>query len=170
MKADLRRKEIAALLRSSVAPIPGGELARRMGVSRQIIVGDIAALKAEGHEILSTHHGYLLQKSKLAQRVFKVRHDSAETEDELTLIVSLGGAVANVFVWHKVYGRIEAALNIVSKQHIEAFMDGIRSGRSSELMHVTAGYHYHTVTAESEAVLDRIEAALKERKYWCAEA
>ena len=169
MKADLRRKAIAELLLASDAPIAGGELSRQMGVSRQIIVGDIAALKKDGYEILSTHHGYLMQKDSLVERVFKVRHTTEETGDELSLIVSLGGTVHNVFVWHKVYGRIEAPLNIYSQYHVDRFMEDIRDGRSTELMHVTAGYHYHTVRAENEEILDRIEQALKVRGYWVVE-
>ena len=41
----------------------------------------------------------------------------------------------------------------------------VRSGKSTELMNVTGGYHYHTVRADSEAVLDRIEAELNRRGY-----
>jgi len=106
-----------------------------------------------------------MQKSPLKERVFKVRHTTKETEDELSCIVDLGGTVVDVFVWHKVYGKIEAALNIFSKLHIKQFLEGVRTGQSTELMHITGGYHYHTVRADSEAVLDSIEAALKERNY-----
>ena len=122
-------------------------------------------LKGTGYDILSTSRGYVIQKSPLAERVFKVKHTTEQTEDELSCIVGLGGTVVDVFVWHKVYGRIEAALNIFSPMHIKQFMEGVRTGQSTELMHITGGYHYHTVRADSEAVLDRIEAALNEKKY-----
>ena len=108
---------------------------------------------------------YIIKSNPHIERVFKVRHTSEQTEDELSCIVGLGGTVVDVFVWHKVYGKVEAPLNIFSPMHVKQFMEGVRTGQSSELMHITGGYHYHTVRAESEAVLDRIEAALNERNY-----
>ena len=165
MKVAERRKAIVNLLLSAKEPISGGELAQKFHISRQIIVQDITVLKGAGYEILSTSQGYIMQKSPLSERVFKVRHTTEQTEDELSCIVDLGGTVVDVFVWHKVYGKIEAALNIFSRMHVKQFLEGVRMGQSTELMHVTGGYHYHTVRADSEAVLDRIEAALTERDY-----
>ena len=165
MKVAERRKAIVNLLLSAKDPISGGELAQRFNISRQIIVQDITVIKGTGYEILSTNQGYVMQRSPLAERVFKVRHTTDQTEDELSCIVDLGGTVVDVFVWHKVYGRIDAPLNIFSQMQIKQFLEGVRTGQSTELMHITGGYHYHTVRAESEAVLDRIEAALAERNY-----
>ena len=165
MKAAERRKAMVALLMAEKAPISGGELSARFGVCRQIIVQDMAVLKGGGYEILSTHKGYLMQKSPLCERIFKVCHTTAQTEDELNTIVKLGGTVVDVFVWHKVYGRIEASLNIFSELQIKQFIEGVRSGKSVELMNITGGYHYHTVRAESETVLDGIEQTLNEKGY-----
>lgn len=165
MKVAERRKAIVNLLLSAKDPISGGELAQRFNISRQIIVQDITVLKGTGYEILSTNQGYVMQRSPLAEKVFKVRHTTDQTEDELSCIVDLGGTVVDVFVWHKVYGRIDAPLNIFSQMQIKQFLEGVRTGQSTELMHITGGYHYHTVRAESETVLDRIEAALAERNY-----
>lgn len=165
MKVAERRKAIVNLLLSAEEPVSGGELAQKFGISRQIIVQDITVLKGTGYEILSTNQGYIMQKSPLKERVFKVRHTTEETEDELSCIVALGGTVVDVFVWHKVYGKIEAALNIFSNLHIKQFLEGVRTGQSTELMHVTGGYHYHTVRADNEATLDLIESALNERHY-----
>lgn len=169
MRAEERRKAIATLLQASDVPLSGGVLSEQMGVSRQIIVQDIALLKAAGFDILSTHKGYVLAASPLAERVFKVWHTSEQTEKELELIIDLGGTVVDVFVWHKVYGKIDAPLNIFSRRSLEQFMDGIKSGKSKELMHITDGYHYHTVRAESSAVLDNIAAALAESGYLAPE-
>ena len=169
MRAQERRKEIAALLMASNEAISGGALSARLGVSRQIIVQDIAMLKAQGFDILSTHQGYVIKASPLLWREFKVRHTSAETEDELSHIVALGGTVVDVFVWHKVYGRIGASLNIFSRRDVDRFMEELRSGRSTELMHITDGYHYHTVRAESEEALDAIAAMLQKKGYLARE-
>ncbi len=169
MKVDLRRKALIEFLLSEKNPVSGDKLSEKYGVSRQIIVQDISALKTSGYEIISTNRGYIVQGTPLATRVFKVRHTSAQTEDELSLIVGLGGTVVDVFVWHKVYGKMEAPLNISSELHVKQFIEGVRSGKSTELMTITDGYHYHTIRAESEDVLDNIEKALDERNYLVSE-
>ena len=165
MKAAERRKAIVNLLLSEENAVSGGEMSERFGVSRQIIVQDITVLKGSGYDILSTHNGYIMKKSPLKERVFKVHHTTEQTENELKLIVGLGGAVVDVFVWHKVYGRMEAKLNIFSELHVKQFIEGVRSGKSSELMNITGGYHYNTVRADSEEILDKIEMALNENHY-----
>ena len=165
MKVAERRKAIVNLLLSAKEPISGSELAQKFDISRQIIVQDITVLKGTGYEILSTSQGYVMQKSPLSERVFKVRHTTNQTEEELSCIVDLGGTVVDVFVWHKVYGKITVGLNIFSQMHIKQFLEGVRTGQSTELMHITGGYHYHTVRADSEAVLDRIQVALAEKNY-----
>ena len=165
MKVSERRKGIVNLLLSTKEPVSGSELAEKFNISRQIRVQDISVLKGTGYEILSTNQGYVMQKTPLAERVFKLKHTTEQTEDELSCIVDLGGTVVDVFVWHKVYGKIEAALNIFSPMHVRQFMEGVRTGKSSELMNITGGYHYHTIRAENEVVLDRIEQELNNRKY-----
>ena len=140
-------------------------MAERFGVSRQSIVQDISVLRENGYEIAPTHHGYLIKKSPLKERVFKVRHSREDTFDELTTIVSLGGTVVDVYVLHKVYGKINAPLNIYTDEGIKSFIDGVRNGKSSELMNVTDGYHYHTIRAENDDILDAIALALYEKKY-----
>ena len=110
-----------------------------------------------------------MPNSAMRERVFKVCHTTEQTEDELNCIVELGGAVVDVFVWHRVYGKIEAPLNIFSKLQVNQFIEGVRSGKSTELMNVTGGYHYHTVRAESDEILERIEQALEARGYIATE-
>lgn len=165
MKAAERRTEIVNLLLSEDKAVSGSELAKRFGISRQIIVQDITVLRGSGYDILSTHNGYIIQKSPFKERVFKVYHTTEQTENELNLIVGLGGTVLDVFVWHKVYGKVVAPLNIFSPLHVKQFIEGVRTGKSTELMNITGGYHYHTVRAESEVILDRIHAVLKEQGY-----
>ena len=165
MKATERRKAIVNLLLSEQDAVSGSTLSERFGVSRQIIVQDITVIKGMGYDILSTHNGYIMQKSPLKERALKFHHTTEQTEDELSLIVGLGGTVVDVFVWHKVYGKMEAKLNIFSDLQVKQFIEGVRTGKSSELMNITGGYHYHTIRADSEDVLDRIENVLKERGY-----
>ena len=165
MKAAERRKDIANYLMAEGKAISGGALSDKFGVSRQIIVQDISVLKATGYDILSTHSGYVIQGSPFVERVFKLYHTTNQTDDELNTIVDLGGMVVDVFVWHKVYGKLVVPLNIFSRLHVKQFIEGVRSGKSIELMNITGGYHYHTVRAETKEVLDQIEKALKHKDY-----
>ena len=155
MKAVDRRKEIANYLMTEGKVISGSVLSDKFGVSRQIIVQDISVLKAMGYEILSTHSGYVIHGSPLVERVFKLYHTTDQTEDELNTIVDLGGTIVDVFVWHKVYGKLSVPLNIFSRLHVKQFIEGVRTGKSTELMNITGGYHYHTVRAEEKEVLDQ---------------
>ncbi len=162
MKADERRKQIVNFMMSEKNAISGGQLAERLGVSRQIIVQDIAALKAVGYDIISTHSGYIMQSTPLIERVFKMIHSDEDVEKELNLIVDLGGTVKDVFIYHKVYNKVEAFMGIKSRRDVELFLNNITSGKSSLLKNVTSGYHYHTVMAESTETLDLIREKLDE--------
>jgi len=161
-----RQEEILRLLRKMDSPVSGSTLSKHFGVSRQIIVQDINQLKKAGKPIISTTKGYILDPGRRVERVFKVKHTIDETESELNLIVDLGAEIKDVFIFHKVYGEIFAKLNISSRRDIQAFMDDIRSGKSSPLMTVTSGYHYHTVTAKDPETLDLVDKALKENGFF----
>ena len=163
MTRDERQKEILQILRESADPVSGAALARRLGVSRQIIVQDIAAIRGGGAEVISTTRGYTAKPG--ASRVFKVSHSDSEVEEELTMIVDEGAVVEDVFIFHKVYGVMRGELHLRSRRDIEAYLAKIASGSSSLLMNVTSGYHYHTVTAESEEVLDLVGGKLRRRGF-----
>lgn len=161
MEGEQRRKAIITLLEGSEHPVSGQALAKEFQVSRQVIVQDIALIRANGAEIVSTHRGYVLQqKSKEVSRVFKVLHTDDEVEKEFTVIVDLGGKVKDVFVYHKIYGVVKADMDIKSRLDIARYIEGIKSGKSSLLKNVTGGYHYHTVEADSGEILDMIQAEL----------
>ena len=82
----------------------GVALAKELDVSRQVIVQDIALLRANGAAIFRQTEGYLIQADKRYSRVLKVVHEDDEVEEELSTIVDAGGHVKDVFVYHKVYG------------------------------------------------------------------
>lgn len=158
----IRREEIKKLLNSSDRPLSGGRLAERFQVSRQVVVQDIALLRANGLDIISTNRGYVLQKQQVQhQRVFKVCHTEEETEKELNLVVDLGGRFLDVFVYHRAYGLIRTELKIRSRHDVAAYMEEISSGKSRELLNITSGYHYHTIEADSEEILDLIQERLQ---------
>ena len=165
MTGEQRRKEILERIKASVSPLSGSRLAREYEVSRQVIVQDIALIRAAGNEIIATNRGYILDTPREVTRVFKVSHTDEQLEDELCSIVDLGGNVINVMVNHRVYGHIEAELQINSRRKIKEFMDDIKSGKSSPLKNITSNYHYHKVGADSEETLDLIEEMLDEKGY-----
>lgn len=60
MTGEERREQILALLKEGQTPMTGTDLAKRMGVSRQIIVHDIALLRASKQPIIATTKGYII--------------------------------------------------------------------------------------------------------------
>ncbi len=165
MKAEKRREEILSLMGNTRTPLPANILADRFGVSRQVIVQDIAILRARGYAVTATNRGYVLSAKTRAERVFKCRHSFEEIVDEGAIIIQSGGKVEDIFVNHRVYGRISARLDLITMTHVEELYRSLVSGASKPLMSVTDGYHYHTVSAESEAALDEIENKLRERGF-----
>ncbi len=167
MKVEERRAQILRLLQERDEPLSGSALAKLLGVSRQIVVQDMALLRAgTDREIVSTYQGYVLLKKKTpCLRVFKVRHGTDRTQEELQQIVDLGGRVEDVFVYHRVYGVVRGQLDIGSRRDVAAFIQRLEESSSAPLMLITDDFHYHTVTAEDEATLDAIEAALRERDF-----
>lgn len=164
MEAELcgkeRREMILNMLKDSEKPLSGSALGKSTGVSRQVVVQDIALLRTEGHEILATPRGYQMEKAAQCVRLFKMCHTEEETEQELCAIVDLGGTVMDVIVNHRAYGKITASLNIRSRRDVNTFIGEIKSGKSSLLMNVTSGYHFHHVGAPSEEILDEIQEKL----------
>lgn len=161
MTGSDRRQEILKNIKESDRPVSGSKLAKDYDVSRQVIVQDIALLRASGYDIILTNRGYVLEGQTCAERVFKVRHTDEQLETELCTIVDLGGQVKNVMVNHKVYGHIEAELGITSRRKVKEFLEDIESGKSTPLKNITSDYHYHTVTADSEETLGMIEEELR---------
>ena len=162
---EARRSEILEILINAKEPVSGSELSRRLGVSRQVIVTDIALLRANHPDLIATSAGYVMIKSSSICRIFKVNHTDEQTEDELNIMVELGGTVVDVYVEHKVYGTISAPLNIKCRRDVENFINDLKSGVSTPLKNITKGYHYHTVEARSTEILDEIQHKLEERKY-----
>ena len=163
MSGEERRGKIIQALKNSDKAVTATTLAKEFDVSRQVIVQDVALLRANGKNIFSTTRGYLIQEDEETTRVFKVQHEDDEVDKELTTIVDLGGTVEDVFVYHKVYGVLRAEMNIKSRMDIRNYMEEIRSGKSSLLKNVTSGYHYHTVRAERVEILDMIQEELQKK-------
>ena len=165
MNTAQRRNEILKLLHQAEKPVAARALASQFGVSRQVIVQDMAVIRASTPGILSTTKGYVLQQDKdlACTREFKVRHGQEQAAEELNLIVDCGGRVKNISISHRVYGRVSAEMDIRSRQDVNEFIQAINSSRSTVLSSATSGYHYHLVEAASQERLDLIGEQLKKQ-------
>ena len=161
MTGSRRREEIVSKIKSSEVPVPGKELAKVYDVSRQVIVQDIALIRATNKNILSTNKGYVLYKpehiSTKCKRIFPVFHTTKQIKKELYTIVDLGGTVLDVIVEHDVYGMITVDLILKNRTDVDEFLDKLHESHSQPLNVLTNGFHYHSVTAASEEILDKIE-------------
>jgi transcriptional regulator of NAD metabolism len=169
MDGEERRKELLGILSKIEIPVPGHELAKKLRVSRQIIVQDIALLRVQDHNILSTNKGYMIYKSNhhehRCERVFYVNHTQGQVLDEFYTIIDLGGRVLNLFIEHELYGQIQVDLIINNRVDAKEFVDKLDCCTAKPLNTLTDGWHYHTVEAASERLLDLIEDELRKRNY-----
>lgn len=167
MIAEERRTKIIEILKNTKEAISGSDLAKLLGVTRQVIVQDIAILRAKGIRILSTPQGYVLdlEKENSVKRVFAVKHGYDRTEEELNLIVDNGGKVLDVIIEHPFYGELKGVLMLSSRYDVSKFMEFVKEGKATLLSSLTEGVHLHTVEADSEAVLNRIHKVLKEKGF-----
>ncbi len=168
MNAEERRSAIQSLLLKSARPCTGAELATSLGVSRQVIVQDIAILRARGEPILATPQGYAMREAALGPgetRVIACRHDAGEVREELLTMVRAGGEVLDVIVEHPLYGEISGRLMLRTESDVERFMSRLERTRASLLSSLTNGVHLHTIRAPGPAAFSAITVALKEKGF-----
>lgn len=172
LDGERRREEIIRLLDGSRSPVSGTELARRLKVSRQVIVQDVALLRAVNKNILSTNKGYLLfepgRESGECRKTLCVRHTTEQVLEEFYGIVDLGGKILDVVVEHELYGQIAVDLIIASRQDAEEFYQKMRENRAKPLKELTEDVHYHTIVAKDAASMERIERVLEEKGFLLA--
>jgi transcriptional regulator of NAD metabolism len=164
MEANERRDKITGLLRQTRQPITGAALAKTFGVSRQVIVGDIAILRAAGIEIYATPQGYVVlpAAAPTAVRVrLACRHDRERIAEELAVIIDNGGKVLDVSVEHPLYGEIKANLMLASRRDLTEYLQKSAESEAAPLSLVTGGVHLHTIEVPSEDVLCKIKTELK---------
>lgn len=169
MDGELRRINMLKLLQQSKKPISGSILAKQLNVSRQVIVQDIALLRANNKNIMSTNKGYLLfqkegQEGKVTKTI-KVTHTEDEILDELYTIVDYGVKVLDVVVEHAIYGQIMVDLIINSRADAKNFVEQVKKSKTKPLNELTQGIHYHTVIADNEDMILQMEEALLKKNY-----
>lgn len=163
LNAKERRQAILEQLKRAEKPVSATALARQYGVSRQIIVGDVALLRAGGEPISATPRGYVLDREGdgLLHTV-AVRHQDREMERELLICVDNGCTVLDVVVEHPVYGQLVGQLQVASRYDVEQFINRVRSGSARPLSELTGGIHLHRLRCPSEEAYHRVCRQLDE--------
>lgn len=172
---EQRRSWILELLKHGSGPLTGSELARKASVSRQVIVQDIALLKARNEPIIPTSQGYIYHRltdvsSTQVEQIMACQHDAKQTEAELLLMVDYGLSVKNVIVEHALYGEITAQLHIRTRKDVEAFIQKMHSSGAAYLFELTDGVHLHTLSAPSQQMMDEGIAALRDAGFLVRES
>ncbi|AFM40008.1 putative small molecule binding protein (contains 3H domain) [Desulfosporosinus acidiphilus SJ4] len=163
-----RRDHLLKLLKNSKEPIKAAALAKLTGVSRQVIVQDIALLRASEEPVIATPHGYLYSSDfgpKGLQRIIYSRHSPSDTEKELNILVDHGVSVLDVGVEHSVYGNIFRPLQLRSRLDVKKFLVQMSENNAYLLSSLTGGLHLHTIEAPSEEVLKQVYEALKQEGF-----
>ena len=161
MNSEERRSLIIERLQQSKEPISASSLAKDFAVTRQIIVADIALLRAAGYSIIADNKGYLLNTIDNANiKRIVVKHDKNQVLDEFYAVIDNGGKFLDVIVEHSIYGRISVELNISSRYDAEEFVKKIDSTKANPLFLLTEGVHIHTITIPDENAFARIKEQL----------
>ena len=163
MRAEERRQAIREILQRSTQPVSAGALAARFSVSRQIIVGDIALLRAAGADISATPRGYIIlpETTGLIRQV-ACRHNAVGMEAELNAIVDQGCTVLDVIVEHPIYGQLTGPLQLSSRYDVAQFITRCAQSDARPLSDLTEGIHLHTLSCPDEDAFQRVQAALRD--------
>lgn len=164
MNSQERRAAIEARIRAAQAPISATALAAEFHVSRQIVVGDVALLRASGVDIQATPRGYVPGADSAGVRsVLACVHTPEDMGRELNTMVDHGCEVLDVIVEHPVYGQLTGQLHLRSRHDVEQFLEKARDARP--LSALTGGIHLHTVRCPDEATLRRVTDALNKEGF-----
>lgn len=156
-----RQERLLDILRSGAGPVSGAELAERLGVSRQTIVQDIARLRGEGVEIISTPQGYRLSGNTAVYReTLGIIHTPDQLQRELEILVERRITVEDVWINHPVYGRIRGRLDIATPRDLAVFLEKRAKSSLPLFSEVTGGLHFHTLSASGPEPIARAREIL----------
>lgn len=157
---NARKNQILEILQTNTKPVSASAIATMLGVSRQIIVGDIALLRASGHEIHAMARGYVLANKSLY--VITCKHDLNDLQKELYTIIDCGCGIIDVIIYHEIYGKIVGKLNIYSKKDADQFLAQMENNGLSPLSEITNGIHSHTLSCPTLHHFEDVKAELKD--------
>ncbi len=163
LDSNERREKILSSIKKQIQPIKGTELAKLYNVSRQVIVQDIAILRAAGESIIATPQGYIFpfSSSSTIKKTIACCHRADEIFDELAIMVDMGAKIIDVMVDHPVYGEIKANLMINSRKDLNDFVKSFKNLKAEPLSSLTEGVHLHTIEVPDEETYNEIISKLK---------
>ena len=158
MTAAQRRQAILKILHENSNPISATAIAKQLSVSRQIIVGDVALLRAKGSSIYATPRGYILDMSDKNIKTYTIacKHNESLTEQELNVCVDNGCKVLDVIVEHPIYGQLTGELQISSRYDIKQFLDKVSQNKAHSLCELTNDIHLHTLICPDKETYERV--------------
>ena len=168
MEADSRREKILHMISRSGSPVSASSLAKDFNVSRQIVVGDVALLRAQGNEIIATARGYMIPGYKETNRYIGktvCRHAPEDTKTELYTIVDSGAVVVNIIVDHEIYGEITGSLNLTGRNDVDIFMKKVETSENKLLSELTKGIHLHTIACYDKEHFEKVCLTLKDKGF-----
>ena len=167
MNSNERRNDIIKMLVNLNEPVKGSSLAKKYNVTRQIIVKDIALLRARGENIIATPDGYMVGGDKFNKItvIVAVNHKEDDLEYELGAIIKYGGVVEDVIVEHPLYGEIKGMLMIKNLNDLENFIKKYNDSSAKMLSILTNGIHLHTISAENNENIELIISDLKKNNF-----
>ncbi|QIB68471.1 transcription repressor NadR [Aminipila butyrica] len=169
MNTAQRRESILSHLKSHSTPVSAARLAGLLGVSRQIIVSDVALLRAGGADISATPRGYVLTgdgepvSGHPFEGILACKHTDEQLQEELYTIVDFGGEVLDVTIEHALYGQLSGPLQLTSRYEVDLFLEKSQLQGDLPLSSLTEGVHLHRVGCRDEATFLRIKKALEEK-------
>lgn len=170
MKAEERREAILSRLKNSAAPLSAAALAREYGVSRQVVVGDIALLRAYGSEISATPRGYVLERDTgMIVRTLACTHSAGDMKRELEIMVDNGCVVRDVIVEHPLYGQLTGSLELKSRYDLNQFVARSAEAEAVLLSALTDGLHLHTLLCPDAEAFGRVVDELRQAGFLLAE-
>ena len=163
MSSNERREKLLQILKKSDKPVKGSELSAELQVSRQVVVKDIALLRASGLEIIATSNGYIVLDSVKNEFKIKCKNHNSDDElyDELQTIIDLGGKVKDVIVEHPTYGVLKADLNVATNRDLRNFMQKAATNEFKQLSVLSPDYHIHTLEVDNDEIFEEIQKELK---------
>ncbi len=159
----IRLQQLQETLLHAREPMTGNEIATQFEVTRQVVVHDIALLRAQGIAVVSTPRGYLISSQVEGQKyaLIAVCHQPEQTADELYVLVDFGIIILDVQIEHPVYGQLTGSLQLSSRRDVELFMAKITTHKAALLSSLTGGYHFHRVEYPNS---QRLEEAIRKLK------
>ena len=163
MSSNERREKLLQILKKSDKPVKGSELSVELQVSRQVVVKDIALLRASGLEIIATSNGYIVLDSVKNEFKIKCKNHNSDDElyDELQTIIDLGGKVKDVIVEHPTYGVLKADLNVATNRDLRNFMQKAATNEFKQLSVLSPDYHIHTIEVDNDEIFEEKQKELK---------